>query len=211
MLWVARTGAPWRDLPDEFGKWYTVYTRFWRWAQKGVWERIFKHLSADPDFEYVLIDATLVRVHQHGTGAKGDSKSGHRQIARRPDDEDPVIVDALGNLIRFVLLPGQRHDITSFDALMAGIHCLALIGDKGFDARWLRERLRANDMEAVIPLREGTSGYAEHDREKYKWRHLVENFFCNLKAFRRIATRYEKTDKCFAAIINLVATVLWTR
>jgi hypothetical protein len=52
---------------------------------------------------------------------------------------------------------------------MAGIHCLALIGDKGFDAGWLRERLRANDMEAVIPLREGTSGYAEHDREKYKW------------------------------------------
>ena len=62
-----------------------------------------------------------------------------------------------------------------------------------------------------FPLREGTSGYAEHDREKYKWRHLVENFFCSIKAFRRIATRYEKTDKCFAAIINLVATVLWTR
>ena len=68
--------------------------------------------------------------------------------------------------IRFVLLPGQRHDITSFDALMADIHCLALIGDKGFDAGWLRERLSANDMEAIIPLREGTSGYAEHDREK---------------------------------------------
>ena len=210
VLWVARTGAPWRDLPDEFGKWYTVYTRFWRWARKDVWERIFKHLSEDSDFEYVLIDATLVRVHQHGTGAKGGlqirpSASGGltTKIA--------VIVDALGNLIRFVLLPGQRHDITSFDALMAGIHCLALIGDKGFDAGWLRERLRANDMEAVIPLREGTSGYAEHDREKYKWRHLVENFFCSIKAFRRIATRYEKTDKCFAAIISLVATVLWTR
>jgi len=81
-----------------------------------------------------------------------------------------VIVDALGNLIRFVLLPGQRHDIISFDALMAGIHCLALIGDKGFDAGWLRERLRANDMEAIIPLREGTSGYAEHDREKWRRR-----------------------------------------
>jgi putative transposase len=74
VLWVARTGAPWRDLPDEFGKWYTVYTRFWRWAQKGVWERIFKRLSEDSDFEYVLIDATLVRVHQHGTGAKGGLK-----------------------------------------------------------------------------------------------------------------------------------------
>ena len=74
VLWVARTGAPWRDLPDAFGKWYTVYTRFWRWAKKGVWERIFKHLSEDSDFEYVLIDATLVRVHQHGTGAKGGLK-----------------------------------------------------------------------------------------------------------------------------------------
>jgi transposase len=66
-------------------------------------------------------------------------------------------------------------------------------------------------MEAVIPLRQGTSGYAEQDRKKYKWRHLVENFFCSIKAFRRIATRYEKTDKCLAAIINLVATILWTR
>ena len=71
VLWIARTGAPWRDLPGEFGKWFTVYTRFWRWAQKGVWGRIFKALSDDPDFEYVLLDATHIRVHQHGTGAKG--------------------------------------------------------------------------------------------------------------------------------------------
>ena len=74
VLWLARAGAPWRDLPAEFGKWYTVYTRFWRWAQKKVWGRIFKALSDDADFEYVLIDATLVRVHQHGTGAKGGLK-----------------------------------------------------------------------------------------------------------------------------------------
>src|SRR5712691_4277442 len=64
----------WRDLPQHFGKWYSVYTRFWRWANKGVWKRVFKALSDDPDFEYVLLDATLVRVHQHGTGAKGGLK-----------------------------------------------------------------------------------------------------------------------------------------
>jgi transposase len=58
---------------------------------------------------------------------------------------------------------------------------------------------------------QGTTGHPAHDAEKYKWRHLVENFFCALKAFRRIATRYEKTDTCFAAMINLVAAVLWTR
>jgi transposase len=74
VLWVARTGAPWRDVPEAFGNWFTVYTRFWRWAKKNVWERIFRILSDDPDFEYVLIDATLARVHQHGTGAKGGLK-----------------------------------------------------------------------------------------------------------------------------------------
>jgi transposase len=87
VLWIARTGSPWRDLPDYFSKWYTIYTRFWRWAQKGVWERVFKALSDDPDFEYVLIDATHIPVHQHGTGAKGDSKTGDRQVARWPDHE----------------------------------------------------------------------------------------------------------------------------
>jgi transposase len=122
-----------------------------------------------------------------------------------------ALVDALGNLVRFVLLPGQQHDITSFDPLMAGITCLALIGDKAFDAHWLRQRLVERGSEAVIPLREGTKGHVPHDTEKYKWRHLIENFFCALKAFRRISTRYEKTDACFAGMINVVAVVLWTR
>jgi transposase len=114
-------------------------------------------------------------------------------------------------LIRFVLLPGQCHDITSFDALMVGIYCLALIGDKAFDAHWLRKRLSGAHIEAVIPLREGTRGHPAHDPEKYRWRHLIENFFCKIKAFRRIATRYEKTDACFASMINLVAIVLSTQ
>ena len=209
VLWIARTGAPWRDLPREFGKWYSIYTRFWRWAQKGVWERVFKALSDDPDFEYVLIDAPGPSAwHRRKRGTQnqaiGKSRGGlTTKIA--------ALVDALGNLVRFVLLPGQRHDITSFDVLMAGIACLALIGDKAFDAGWLRERLTSGGIEAVIPLREGTTGHPAHDAEKYKWRHLVENFFCAIKAFRRIATRYEKTDTCFAAMINIVAVVLWTR
>lgn len=74
VLWVARTGAPWRDLPSGFGNWNSVFRRFRRWAQKGVFDSIFEALSGDPDFEYVMIDGTIIRVHQHGAGAKGGLK-----------------------------------------------------------------------------------------------------------------------------------------
>jgi transposase len=71
VLWMVRTGAPWRDLPEMFGNWNSVFRRFRRWAQTSVLEQLFLALSGDPDFEYALIDGTIIRVHQHGTGAKG--------------------------------------------------------------------------------------------------------------------------------------------
>lgn len=71
VLWLVRAGAPWRDLPPHFGKWGSVWKRFRRWAEKGVFERIFNELSADPDFEYALVDGTIIKVHRHATGAKG--------------------------------------------------------------------------------------------------------------------------------------------
>ena len=74
VLWIARVGAPWRDLPEVFGKWNSVFQRFRRWAVRGVFARVFQLLSGDPDFEYALIDGTIIRVHQHGTGAKGGLK-----------------------------------------------------------------------------------------------------------------------------------------
>ena len=84
VLWVARTGSPWRDLPVEFGSWNSVFQRFRRWGRKGVFESLFKALSGNPDFEYAIIDGTIIRVHQDGTGARGGLKirpSGARAAA----------------------------------------------------------------------------------------------------------------------------------
>lgn len=84
VLWIARTGAPWRDLPEELGNWNSVFQRFRRWAKKGRWESLFKELSVDSDCEYLIIDATIVRAHQHAAGGKGGTmlrRLGVRAVA----------------------------------------------------------------------------------------------------------------------------------
>jgi len=78
VLWIAKTGAPWRDLPERFGPWGSVWKRFDRWAKKGVWERVFEALQ-DPDLEWMILDSTVVRAHQHAAGAE---KKGETTIRR---------------------------------------------------------------------------------------------------------------------------------
>jgi len=73
VIWRVRTGVPWRDLPERFGSWKTIYNRFTRWAARGVWERIFKALAIEVDGTGSLLDATIVRAHQDAAGGKGGS------------------------------------------------------------------------------------------------------------------------------------------
>ena len=89
VLYRFRTGCPWRDLPARFGHFKTVHQRFSRWAKGGVFERIFKLLSSDPDNEYMMIDATIVRAHQHSAGAQKKRRASDRQVARRIDHQSP--------------------------------------------------------------------------------------------------------------------------
>lgn len=70
VLWIARTGSPWRDLPREFGNWHSTYVRFARWRDAGVWDRVSQALAGDFELERVFIDSTIVRAHQHAAGAQ---------------------------------------------------------------------------------------------------------------------------------------------
>lgn len=122
-----------------------------------------------------------------------------------------ALTDALGNLVRFVLLPGQRHDISGLAPLIKGVEFDGLIADKAFDANWLIADLNERGAKVVISQMPHRIAPVDIDLEVYKWRHLIENFFCKLKEFKRIAMRSDKTDTSFHAMINLAATVINSR
>jgi transposase len=85
VLYRYRAGIPWRDLPERFGDWKAVHTRFTRWAKSGVWVRVFQHLSTDADNEYAMIDSTIVRAHQHSAGAPKKMARTKRSAAAKAD------------------------------------------------------------------------------------------------------------------------------
>jgi transposase len=159
-----------------------------------------------------LIDSTIVRAHQHSAGAR--KKRGENQALGRSrgglSSKIHATVDALGNPTSFALTPGQAHDLEGADLLLPAIQAYTVIADKAYDAeeRVIRPWEQAGKG-FVIPPRSNRNNPRPYDRELYKARHLIENFFARLKQFRGIATRYDKTARNFLAAIYLAASLIW--
>lgn len=121
-----------------------------------------------------------------------------------------TLVDALGNPLAFLLTAGQAHDLQGADALLPNMQADTLLADKAFDAdQRVILPLRAAGKSAVIPPKRNRICQRTYDKEIYKARHLIENFYCRLKHFRAIATRYDKTARNFLAAIHLAAVTIW--
>ena len=122
-----------------------------------------------------------------------------------------LIVDALGNPLRFILTPGQRHDVTQSADLIESYEFGHFIADTAFDAEWLRELLTQNGVQAVIPPRANRNVSIEYDKHLYKERHLVECFINKIKWYRRIFTRFEKLACRYKAFLHFVGALIWLR
>ena len=229
ILWIARTGAPWRDLPESYGIWSTVASRFYRWRKAGIWQRVLETLQqlADAerriDWEVHFVDGTVVRAHQHAAGAK----------AGVPDDEAlgrsqggfstkvHIRAERGGKPMTFVLTPGQRHESTVFERLLEQGEVKRLgpgrpkrrprrvAGDKGYSAGRIRRYLRRHGIRVTIPRRRDERRRGPFDRALYRLRNRVERLVNRLKQFRRVATRYEKRAANYLAMLTVVAILLW--
>lgn len=121
-----------------------------------------------------------------------------------------ALVDALGNPLGFLLTQGQAHDLSGADALLPQMKADILLADKAFDAdKRVIEPLVTAGKTPVIPPKANRKIQRTFDKEMYEARHLMENFFCKLKQYRAIATRYDKTARNFLAAIHLAAAVIW--
>jgi len=172
---------PWRDLPPSFGHWNSVFTRFRDWAKADIWKRLFDAVSDDPDMEYAMVDATIVKVHRHGQGAKGDPKPGHRPFERRHDHQNPASpMPSQSRALRASAGTALRHG--GVPPLIEGLVFDALIADKAFDSNAIIADLDARGAKVVISQHPRRAKPLAIDEEMYKWRHLIENFFGRLKS-----------------------------
>jgi len=211
ILYRMRTGCPWRDLPSEFGNWNTVFRRFNLWSRKNVMNRLFKALSLDTDTEWIFVDATIVRAHQHSHGAATAHDEALGRSRGGPTTKLHLAVDSYGMPVHFELSGGHITDITRAQSLLDGAPTgTYVIADKGYDSQSLRAHIEASGSVPVIPRRKNNHrGNEGMDWCLYKYRHLVENAFARIKHFRAISTRYDKLERNFSNMLALAFVVMW--
>ena len=231
ILWILRTGAPWRDLPRELGPWATAWDLFDTWSNDGTLDAILSRLRAAGidagliDRDLWCIDGTVVRAARCAAGGgKGDDPEeppDHALGRSRGgfSTKIHVLCDSHGHPLHFHLTAGQAHETTALVPLLDGAEeqvvdgdgepiawPVALAGDKGFRADWIDEYLLELGIRPVIPSKENEDRAAravEFDRDAYRKRSIVECLIGWLKESRRIFSRFEKTAKNFGGMIKM--------
>lgn len=211
MLFRMRVGCPWRDLPEEFGFWNTIFQKFNRWSSQNKLMMVFKMLVQEPDLEWEFIDGSIVKAHQHSAGAASDEEQGIGKSVAGHTTKIHMAVDAYGLPIDFMITGGEVHDCKVAPALINILPVSDyLIADKGYDSEELRELILNKSSIPIIPRKSNSKiGNSDLDWSLYKHRHLVENIFARLKQFRSIATRYDKLKRNFTSMLALACSYLW--
>jgi transposase len=209
---VLKIGCRWQDCPKEYGPHKTIYNRFSRWSEKGVWQKIFACVAGPSD-----------PPEQGCAGQQPCQNPPLRQRRKRGPDFEAIgptkggrnskihaVVDKYCRPWAFILTPGNTADCVMAEegvSLIPGIK--QLLADKGYDTDAIRAFLKERGIKPVIPGKANRKNKIRRDKKAYKGRNVVERCFCRLKDFRRIATRYDKLAQNFFSALCFVATLAY--
>lgn len=213
VLWRFRTGAPWRDLPDEFGPWKTVFNQFNRWSKSRIWQELFEIIRGELDNEWNFMDGTYIKAHQHAAG--GIETTDPKTIGRSKGGNTTkihMLTDSHGNPAVFEVTGGNIHDVSIGSMLIAASKAENIIGDKGYDCEKLRKQALDQGSIPHIPRKSNSiKPNICFDKHLYRHRHLVENLFAKLKHFRAFATRYDKLTRNFTSTVFIACLLVWLK
>lgn len=212
ILWIMRTGAPWRDLPPEFGRWKTIHWRLHHWTEIGVWKKIWDTLEKKSDHELHIIDSTSAKVHQHAMGAwKGKLFNRIGKTQGGWTTRIHVVVDSKGRPIKIKTAEGNRNDNLFAKRLLNGKRAHYVLADKAYDTIDIRKFIKNREKIPVIPkqARYGRKVVQTYDKAIYKYRRLVEQFFQRIKTWRSIATCYCKINAIYEGMVIIACMMFW--
>ena len=207
--------APWRDVPEKYGNWNSIYRRFLRWSKSGVWESLATALAEMmAESEHYSIDSTTVRAHISAAGGKGGIL--RRALGRSRGgftSKIHCLADAKGRPLAFHLTPGEAADCKAYERLIDQPDQPpdALLGDKAYDTDDIRKDLKERGIKPVIPPKSNRRVQFRYDKVLYRERNWIERMIGHLKINRAIATRYDQLAETFLGMLNLAAARYWIK
>lgn len=207
--WILKTGSMWRALPERYGKWNSLWRCYRRWCESGLWSWVLERIEeSHQSYRLALmVDASHVKAHQDATRSPLDphaQKLGKTKGGR--NTKLSACVNLAGRAVKIVLVPGNEHDSKSFnESLPHDIqHCFVL-ADKGYDTDAIRSDLDEKGAFTVIPPKSNRKRAIPYDKDVGKLRRKVENFFCRIKRYRRVNTRYDQLPITYMGFVILSA------
>jgi transposase len=204
VLYVLKEGGSWRALDVPGIAWETVYGHFRRWAKAGLWDEAMQQMNWQDGGNLSMIDSTHIKVHRDGANpAGGQEKQAMSRTKGGLNTKLHAAVDGNCQPQALILTAGTQADVVHAPELLESVEAEYVLMDKAYDSDALRELIESKGMKSCIPPRSNRTAPAEYDKDLYKERRRVENFFEKIKRMRRIATRYDKTDVSFMAFVLL--------